>query len=77
LSSNANLSPESVRSTIRRQIEADWELGLVRQCEPEQLESIIARSVDELWAQSRIKTFLPVLALRHARDQLQEHTSQP
>jgi hypothetical protein len=70
--SETNLSPETVRTTIRRQLEADTQLGLVQRCEPAQLESIIARSVDALWAESRIKIFLPVLALRHARDELQE-----
>jgi hypothetical protein len=57
-------TPEPVIAQVRRQLEAD---GLAM---PEgALDHVVDRAVRELWG-SRVKTFVPVLALRQAREVL-------
>ena len=61
---------EALVSTVRRQLDADCELGLFSHCPPSKLDQIAAHSVESLWDRSRIKAFLPLLALRQAREEL-------
>jgi hypothetical protein len=62
------LTPEAVTSSVRQQLAADRELGLMTPRPDDELDQIATLTVQALWDQSRIKTFLPVLAIRHARD---------
>jgi len=67
-SREAELTPEAVASTVRHQLAADRDLGLMPPRPDDELDRIATLSVQALWDKSRIKTFLPVLAVRHARD---------
>ena len=62
-------SPESIIAQVRRQLTDDAPLG--RTAETGLLDHVAERAVHELWG-SRIKTFVPVLALREARELLRE-----
>jgi hypothetical protein len=64
----SELTPEAVTSRVRQQLADDCELGLATPRPDDELDRIAAHSVQVLWDESRIKTFLPVLAIRHARD---------
>jgi len=58
-------TPESIIAHVRRQLATD--APRVMMLEPTVLDQVAERAVGELWG-SRIKTFVPVLALRQARD---------
>ena len=62
-------SPESIIDQVRRQLRDDAHEALRVQADV--LDSVAASAVWELW-QSRVRTFVPVLALRQAREVLQE-----
>lgn len=62
-------SPEPIIAQVRRQLTDDAPLG--RTAETTLLDLVAERAVRELW-ESRIKTFVPVLALREAREVLRE-----
>ena len=58
-------TPESIIAQMRRQLNDD--ASRVMTVEPTVLDQVAERAVRELWG-SRIKTFVPVLALRQARE---------
>jgi hypothetical protein len=62
----APATPEPIIAQVRRQLERD---GLAMPGGT--LDGVVDRAVRELW-QSRVKTFVPVLALRQAREMLRE-----
>jgi len=65
------LSPEAVIAGVRRQLDDDWTLGRFPSCSQQERDRVAAETVDAMWPTSRIKAFLPVLALRRARERLQ------
>jgi hypothetical protein len=68
---NPELTEDVVERRVHRQLETDREDGILIDCDDSLITSAAAQSVHELWGTSRIKTYLPVLALRRARDQIQ------
>jgi hypothetical protein len=64
------MTVETLIATVRRQLNADCDVGLFAPHPPGKLDLIAARSVESLWERSRIKSFIPLLALREAREQL-------
>ena len=66
-------NPESIIAQVRRQLTDDAPLD--RAGETTLLDSVAERAVRELWS-SRVKTFVPVLALRQAREVLREQDQQ-
>ncbi len=68
-------SPETVIAKVRRQRDDDCELGRIAPCADKELDRAATETVQAMWASSRIKTFLQVLALRGAREQLQLTTN--
>ena len=62
-------TPESIIAHVRRQLADD--APRVMMVEPTVLDQVAERAVRELWG-SRIKTFVPVLALRQAREILRD-----
>jgi hypothetical protein len=69
-----DISEYSVMQTVRRQIHTDQEIGLVARCDERTIERVVTESVHQMWTDSRIKTYLPVLALRRARDEIRATT---
>ncbi|MDQ4099690.1 MAG: hypothetical protein M3121_04255 [Chloroflexota bacterium] len=65
------LSPEAVIAGVRRQLDDDWTRGRCPSCSQQERDRVAVETVHELWPTSRIKAFLPVLALRQARERLQ------
>lgn len=55
---------------LRRQLDADCELGLFAPCMEDDLTRVVSDSVQSLWAESSIKLYLSILALQRARDQI-------
>lgn len=66
LFAQAPATPEPIIAQVRRQLEAD---GL--SMAGGEIDSVADLAVRELWG-SRVKTFVPVLALRQAREMLLE-----
>ena len=62
-------TPEPIIAQVRRQLANEGWPGLVSYGPA--LDRVADRAVRELWG-SRIKTFVPVLALRQARDMLRQ-----
>jgi hypothetical protein len=62
-------TPEPIIAQVRRQLADDPVLGTP--LEPSLLDHVAERAVRELW-ESRVKTFVPVLALRQARELLHD-----
>ena len=62
-------TPEPIIAQVRRQLADDPALGTP--LEPSLLDHVAERAVRELW-ESRVKTFVPVLALRQARELLHD-----
>jgi hypothetical protein len=62
-------TPESIIAQVQRQLADD--ASRVMMLEPTILDQVAERAVRELWG-SRIKTFVPVLALRQAREILRD-----
>jgi hypothetical protein len=62
-------TPEPIIAQVRRQLSDDVPQGMT--VEDTVLDSVATYAVRELW-ESRIKTFVPVLALRQAREVLRE-----
>jgi hypothetical protein len=62
-------SPEPIIAQVRRQLADEERTGLVSHGPV--LDRVADRAVRELWG-SRIKTFVPVLALRQAREMLRQ-----
>jgi hypothetical protein len=62
-------TPEPIISQVRRQLADEMRHGGSIPCGV--LDRVADRAVRELWG-SRIKTFVPVLALRQARDMLRQ-----
>jgi hypothetical protein len=65
-------TPESIIVQVRRQLADD--ASRVMTVEPTVLNQVAERVLRELW-ESRIKTFVPVLALRQAREILRDQES--
>jgi hypothetical protein len=65
-----HMTVETVIDTVRRQLNADCDVGLFALYPSGEMDLIAARSVESLWERSRIKAFIPLLALREAREQL-------
>jgi hypothetical protein len=63
-------TPEPVIAQVRRQLADEAWPGMVSHGPV--LDRVADRAVRELWG-SRIKTFVPVLALREAREMLRKH----
>jgi hypothetical protein len=68
----AAATPEAVVAQVRRQLSLD----LIESAgdQRHQVDRIVETTVRELWS-GRVKTFVPVLALREARDYLREQRS--
>jgi hypothetical protein len=66
-----DLTPELATQRVRHQLDADRAQGFIAPHPDATLDRDAARSVERLWAASRIKTFLPILAARQARETLQ------
>src|SRR5688500_15177704 len=64
------IAPEPIIAQVRRQLADEAWPGLISYGPV--LDRVADRAVRELW-RSRIKTFVPVLALREAREMLREH----
>jgi hypothetical protein len=62
-------TPEPIIAQVRRQLADDPVLDMP--LEPSLLDHVAERAVRELW-ESRVKTFVPVLALRQARELLHD-----
>src|SRR4051812_19974822 len=62
-------TPEPIIAQVRRQLAEDDRFG--RQIPGGVIERVADRAVRELW-DSRVKTFVPILALRQAREILRE-----
>jgi hypothetical protein len=72
------ISPESIMDRLYRQLESDTASGVIGQCSEAEMKRVVTTSVHALWNESRIKTFVPVLALRRARDEIRAlDTAQP
>ncbi len=69
------LSPETVIAGVHRQLDDDCERGRFAPCADKELDRVATETVQAMWAPSRIKTFLQVLALRQAREKLQLTTN--
>jgi hypothetical protein len=65
------VSPESITTRLCQELQDDCERGLLPACERDEVDRVVQHTVQALWEHSTIKTFLPVLALRQAREQLQ------
>ena len=64
------LTPEAVIARIRNEVKRDCEIGRFDPCPPaEAVDRVVTVAVSELW-DSRVKTFVSLLALRAAREQL-------
>lgn len=70
LTQQANLTPDDIKSQLRRQLASDFADGILTPCAEDVLDRVVAECVEDLWSTSRIKIFVPVLALRHARDEI-------
>ena len=70
LTQQADLTPDALINRLRRQLDADCELGLVERCSEETLDRVVTQIVMSLWEASRVKTYLPILALRKAREEI-------
>ena len=66
-SSGHPVTPEAIIAQISRQLNAD--LPEEASLERRQIDRIVESSVRELWS-GRVKSFVPILALRQARDLL-------
>jgi hypothetical protein len=64
------MTPESIMDQLSRQLETDAETGVIAWCDRDDMARVVADSVQTLWTESRIKTYIPVLALRRARDEI-------
>jgi hypothetical protein len=74
-SRDTDMTLETITTRVRHQLDADCEVGLIAPRPSVELDRIAARSVAALWESSRIKTFLPIIALRQARDELRAGAS--
>src|SRR5215213_7066691 len=63
-------TPEPIIAQVRRQLAEDDRFG--RQVPSGVIDRVADRAVRELWG-SPVKTFVPILALRQARELLREH----
>jgi hypothetical protein len=64
------LTPEAIIARVRKDLERDCEVGRFDPCPPpEAVDQVVSVAVNGLW-QSRVKTFVSLLALREAREQL-------
>lgn len=63
-------SPEAVIARVRNEVTRDCEVGRFDPCPPaETVDRVVAVAVSELW-ESRVKTFVSLLALRAVREEL-------
>lgn len=70
LAEQSQLTPDAIKHRLRHQVETDVEQGLLPACADDALERVITSAVDTVWEASRIKIYVPVLALRRARDEM-------
>ena len=63
------LTPEPIIAQVRRQLMA--ESGTDAPARSDLVDALVDRVVRELWS-SRVKTFVPILALRESRDRLRD-----
>lgn len=61
------VTPEIIIARLQRELRADPRQRAVA---PARLDATIAQTVRELWDQSRVKTFVPLLAMRETRERL-------
>lgn len=73
----STLTPESMMTGLRRQLEADAAQGTRSPWPDGAVDRVVTDTVESLWRDSRIKTYLPVLALRQARDTLRRLDDAP
>lgn len=71
------VSATKVIEQVRRQLDEDSKIGMLSSHTDGDLDRIAARSVEILWARSRIKTFVAILALRQAREAIRGGTLEP
>ena len=76
-SRDTEMTLESLTTRVRHQLDADCDAGLIAPRPGAELDQIAARSAASLWPSSRIKIFLPVLALRHARNEIRASATGP
>ena len=64
------LTPEAVIARVSNEVKRDCEVGRFDPCPPaEAVDRVVALAVSDLW-NSRVKTFVSLLALREARERL-------
>lgn len=68
---NDALTPEDLIATVRRDLEDGRTVGSLSNVDDAELDRITAESVHALWNYSRVKSFLPVLSIRRARQRLE------
>ncbi len=67
---NVTLTPEAVIARVRNEVARDCAAGRFDPCPPAAtVDRVVATAVTELW-DSRVKTFVSLLALRAAREEL-------
>ncbi|HVL23013.1 MAG TPA: hypothetical protein VM450_02965 [Thermomicrobiales bacterium] len=76
-SRDTDMTLETITTRVRHQLDADCDAGLIAPRPGAELDRIAARSVASLWDSSRIKTYLPILALRHARNEIHATDNEP
>lgn len=77
LTEQAQLTADSIKVRLRRQIHTDCAEGILTPCSDVELDRIVAATVDRLWAASRVKIYVPVLALRQTRDEIRAFQMAP
>jgi hypothetical protein len=70
-----DIDPGTVVDVVCRQLRDDLARGAITRTTPDEIQRIATECVQSLWDTSRIRTFLPVLAVRHARERLQANSS--
>jgi hypothetical protein len=65
------LTATALATRVREQLESERTRGAFAGCADAVLDEAATRSVAGLWATSRIKTYLPILALRRAHELLE------
>jgi hypothetical protein len=64
------LTPEAIMARVRNEVTRDCEAGRFDPCPPpEAVDQVVSVAVNGLW-NSRVKTFVSLLALREARERL-------
>ena len=64
------LTLDSIMDGLCRQLDSDTQNGVIGRCNRDDMTRVVNDCVQSLWSESRIKTYIPVLALRRARDEI-------